>query len=104
MPAYLIGYATDVTDLDAMARYQEMGNKAQKKFGGRTLARGGDWQTLEGDWVPGSAVSIVEFADYETAKQAYYEETYQAAKELRKGACNACLVLVDGLERGAQAE
>jgi uncharacterized protein (DUF1330 family) len=104
MPAYLIGYSGEVTNPEAMARYQEMANKAQQKFVARPLAHGGRWEVLEGDWRPDSPITIVEFADYESAKQAFHDEAYQAARALREGACNPRIVLVEGVKPEGESE
>lgn len=92
---YVIGRIT-VTDPEQYAIYAKLATEAIRKYGGRPLVRGGRWEALEGDARPRNVV--LEFADYDSAKQYYYSAEYQAAKQERLRAGVAELVLVEGPE------
>ena len=50
MPAYVIAYAGNVRDADAIAEYRRRNTDAVARHGGRFLARGGEVEVLEGPW------------------------------------------------------
>ena len=85
---YVIGRIT-VTDPEQYAIHAKLATEAIRKYGGR-------WEALEGDARPRNLV--LEFADYDSARQYYYSAEYQAAKQERLRAGVAELVLVEGPE------
>jgi Uncharacterized conserved protein len=94
MPAYIIA-DVKVTDTVAYERYKALTPNAITKNGGRFLARGGQSETLEGDWQPNRVV-ILEFPDYATAKAFYDSPEYREAREARKDASEFKMIVVDG--------
>ena len=94
MPAYWIAHVT-VTDPEAYKGYQALAPAAFAAHGARFLARGGEAETLEG---PGFARHVViEFPTLAAARACYDSAGYQAAKAKRAGACEAQVIIVDGL-------
>ncbi len=92
--AYWIAHVT-VTDPDQYQKYIEASRVAFVKYDAKILARGGDYVQIAGD---GHARNVViEFASLQTAKECYHSPEYQAAKELRKDAGIANMVLVEGV-------
>ncbi len=71
MPAYVIAYAGNVRDADAIAEYRRRNTDAVARHGGRFLARGGEVEVLEGPW-PHERCVIMEFPDAAAAR-AWYE-------------------------------
>jgi uncharacterized protein (DUF1330 family) len=92
--AYWIAHVT-VTDPAQYQKYVEASRAAFVKYGAVVLARGGAYEQLAGE---GHARNVViEFASLQTAKDCFYSPEYQAAKELRKNAGIANMVLVEGV-------
>jgi len=95
MPAYVLSEVA-VRDQAAMAAYRERAARSIAAHGGRYLVRGGDVETLEGNWRPGPLI-VVEFPDIETARRWYRSEEYAAALEVRDAALSRNLILVEGV-------
>ncbi|HEX4022718.1 MAG TPA: DUF1330 domain-containing protein [Acidobacteriaceae bacterium] len=95
MAAYLISDLT-VRNAEAFETYRTRAAKAITKYGGRYLARGGEVQTLEGDWKP-KAIVIVEFPSMEQARAWYQSPEYATALEVHDVALARNLILVDGV-------
>ncbi len=96
MPAYVIASVTDARDAEKLARYREGNTAAVEKHGGRFIARGGELETLEGDW-PALRIVIMEFPDMDTARSWYQSDDYAPLRELRQSASDTDIVLVEGL-------
>jgi uncharacterized protein (DUF1330 family) len=64
-------------------------------YGGRFIVRGGEVETLEGDWAPKRLV-IAEFPSVERAKAWWASEEYAAAKALRQATARTQMVVVAG--------
>ena len=95
MPAYIV-VEVEVNDPVRYEDYKKMVPPSLKPFGGRFLVRGGDIETLEGDWAPKRFV-IVEFPSIEKAK-AWWESTeYAEAKALRQATAKTQMILAQGL-------
>ena len=94
MPAYWIAHVT-VTDPDAYKGYQALAPAAFAAHGARFLARGGEADTPEGAGFDRHVV--IEFPDLAAARACYASAAYQAAKSRRDGACEAMVVIVQGL-------
>jgi uncharacterized protein (DUF1330 family) len=94
--AYII---VDMNILD-MAQYQQymaVAPVAVAAAGGEYLVRGGQFETLEGEWRP-SRIAMLKFPSFEIAKAFYDGELYRAAREKRSGATEFFnMVLVEGV-------
>lgn len=95
MPAYIISDVT-IRDREAFEAYRTRAAASIAAHGGRYLVRGGDVETLEGNWQPGPLI-VVEFPDIETARRWYRSEEYAAALEVRDAALSRNLILVEGI-------
>ena len=95
MPAYIIVDA-EVTDPERYAEYRKAVPPTLAEHGGRMLVRGGEWELIEGDWKP-KRVIVVEFPSVEKAKSWYASPAYAAARELRRGAANLNMIVVEGV-------
>jgi uncharacterized protein (DUF1330 family) len=94
MPAYWIAHVT-VTDPSRYAGYQALAPSAFARHGARFLARGGAFEVLEGPQLERHVV--IEFPDLSAARACYASEEYSAARALREGACEAHVVIVEGV-------
>jgi uncharacterized protein (DUF1330 family) len=94
MPAYVIA-DIDVQDPDAYARYRELSGPSVARHGGRFVVRGGEHETLEGDWQPHRLV-LIEFDDVDAARAWWDSDDYREAAGVRRSASTGSLVLVEG--------
>lgn len=91
---YWIALVT-VTDPQTYYGYQQVAPAAFAKYGARFLARGGAATTLEGAvW---QRHVVIEFDSKERALACYESPEYRAAREKRAAACQASIVIVEGL-------
>src|SRR5919109_5257385 len=67
-----------------------------RKFGGRFLVRGGQFECAEG--ASRSRNIVIEFPDYATALACYRSPEYEKALRLRMGRSEADLLIVEGYD------
>ena len=94
MAAYVL-VDIEVTDQETYDDYRRQVPPLVEKYGGKYLVRGGDLETLEGDWQPKRLI-VLEFPSVVNAKQFYDSEEYGPLKALRIKATNSKMVLVEG--------
>ena len=94
MPAYVI-LDIDVTDPDEYEGYRQRSGAIAEQYGGLFRVRGGDPQTVEGDWAP-SRIVVLEFPSSEAARAWYDSPEYQEILPLRQAAAHSRAILVDG--------
>lgn len=94
MPAYWIAHVT-ITDPDRYKGYQTLAPAAFAAYGARFLVRGGAYSVMEG--VLHDRHVVIEFPDLAAARACYASPEYTAARLARDGACEADLVIVDGM-------
>ena len=92
---YMIAHVT-VTDPDQYAVYAKMAGEAIRLHGGKPLARGGRYETMEGQSRARNVV--LEFESYDKALAYVRSPEYQAAKTAREGAGICDMVVVEGFE------
>lgn len=92
--AYWIAHVT-VTDPDPYKLYADGAPVAFEKYGATILARGGEFQQMEGDGRPRNVV--IEFESLEKAIACYNSDEYQAARKHRENAGVADIVIVEGV-------
>ncbi len=95
MPAYVIG-RVNVTDPEQYKEYTAESGGSIAEFGGRFVVRGGETTTFEGPEETRRMV-VVEFESVEQAKAWYHSERYARVRELRAGAAEFEMVLVEGV-------
>jgi len=95
MPAYFI-VDNEVTDSAGFEEYRKQVPITVEKYGGRFLVRGGQIQTLEGDWKP-KRIVVTEFPSIEQARRWYDSEDYRPLKALRSRSARGSVVLVEGV-------
>ena len=84
----------DVRDPEGYKGYVAAAKAAFEKYGATFLARGGAFETLEGQ---GRARNVViEFPSLAAAHDCYHSPEYQAAKAIRQQYADAEMVLVEG--------
>ena len=95
MPAYIISEVSEVVDGAAMERYRALAEVTIKQYGGRYLVRGGEWESLEGEWALERTI-VVEFPSWERAKAWYQSQEYAAARDLSRIALKRKMLVVEG--------
>ncbi len=95
MTAYLFAEVKDLTDQEAFREYTTKIGATQVPFGGKSVIRGTNFETLEGDWNP-SGFIVIEFPDRAKAMDWYNSEEYRPLMELRKRLANTNVVIMDG--------
>ena len=94
MPAYFI-VDNEVTDPAGFEEYRKQVPGTLEKYGGKILVRGGQMQTLEGDWKP-KRIVVTEFPSIEQARRWYDSEEYRPLRALRLRTARGSVVLVEG--------
>ena len=93
MSAYVL-VEIEVTNPEGYAEYRPLASESVAKHGGRYLARGGNTEHLEGDWLP--RIVVLEFESLEAAHAWYHSDDYQAAIPLRRDNSRSRMVAVEG--------
>ena len=96
MTAYVIS-DIDVHDPETYREYVALVPGTIEPFGGRFVVRGGEHETLEGEWRP-SRLVVIEFPSADDARRWYRSEAYVAAMAIRGRASTGSLVLVAGAD------
>jgi uncharacterized protein (DUF1330 family) len=87
----------DVKDPERYQDYRRMVLPTIQKYGGKFLIRGGQVETLEGDWKPSRFV-VIEFESVQKAKDWWDSPEYRPARDLRQQISRAQLIVVEGDE------
>ena len=95
MPAYVI-VDVEITDAVEYEGYKKLTPGSLLPFDGKFIVRGGETETLEGNWKPGRMV-VLEFPTVEKAKQWWSSDTYAGAKAIRQRAANTRMIVVNGV-------
>ena len=95
MSAYVV-VEVEVHDKDRYETYKQMVLPSLAAYGGRFIVRGGEVETLEGEWSPTRLV-IVEFPSAERAKAWWGSEEYAEAKALRQATARSRMIVVAGV-------
>lgn len=95
MAAYFIVDQQGITDPETMKTYSAGVAATVEHYGGTFLVRGGDPETIEGDW-PAKRVIMIEFADRAALKAWYDSPEYADLKAMRIASSSANIIAVDG--------
>ena len=96
MPAYVIA-DIEVHDPETYKEYTALVQAALEPFEGRFLVRGGNCESLEGDWQPQRLV-VIEFPTAEHARGWHSSPDYVKAMAIRHRASTGSLILAHGVE------
>ena len=95
MAAYII-VDVEITDPEEYQTYTQQTRATIEKYGGKFIVRGGQPETLEGDWQP-ERVVILEFPSVEQARTWYSSPMYTAIIGIRHRAANSRMILVQSV-------
>ncbi|MEY2803344.1 MAG: hypothetical protein RL657_680 [Pseudomonadota bacterium] len=96
MPAAYIIANVRVTNPEQYAEYRKWSTAAFEAHQAEVLVRGGNFEVIEGDWVPDRLV-VVRFPSVEAAHRFYDSPEYGKARVAREGAAIMRLVIVEGV-------
>ncbi|GAB3812189.1 DUF1330 domain-containing protein [Pontibacter rugosus] len=94
MPAYIIA-EIDVTDPETYTAYTQLTPATLAAYGGKFIVRGGQHETLEGDWQPNRMV-VLEFESLARAKEWWNSPEYAGPKSIRQKASNTNMIVIEG--------
>ena len=94
MTAYVI-IDIEVTDPEGYKEYVKMAPEVVKLYGGKYIVRGGQNETLEGDWQAKRLV-ILKFPSVVQAKNWLNSPEYASARALRHRYARTNMVVVEG--------
>lgn len=86
----------DVHDLQAYQDYVEANARAFRKYGARSLVRGGQAERVEG--ATRSRLVILEFPNYATTIACYRSPEYAEALSIRQAHSTGDVVIVEGYD------
>jgi len=95
MTAYII-VDIEVTDPVGYEDYKRLASPTLAIYGGKYIARGGNTEVLEGEWIPKRLV-ILEFENSERAKAWLNSPEYAEARKLRHTYAKSNMVVVDSV-------
>jgi uncharacterized protein (DUF1330 family) len=95
MAGYVIA-EVEIVDPQGFEEYRQLVPATIEKYGGKFVVRGGNTETLEGQWQPKRLV-IIQFDSVERAKQWWASEEYREAKALRQRTAITNLVVAEGV-------
>jgi uncharacterized protein (DUF1330 family) len=95
MSAYVI-VDIKVTEPVVYEEYKKLAAATVTAYGGKYLARGGQTETLEGQWVPNRLV-ILQFGSIAGAKEWLVSPEYSEARQLRHRSAISNMVIVEGV-------
>jgi uncharacterized protein (DUF1330 family) len=96
MKAYII-VDVKITDPVRYDDYKKLTPASLVPYGGKFIVRGGQTETLEGEWKPGRIV-VLEFSSLEKAKAWWSSDGYAPAKAIRQSASESKMIVVEGFE------
>ncbi|MFN0160740.1 MAG: DUF1330 domain-containing protein [Burkholderiales bacterium] len=96
MSAYVIAIIK-VNDPDAYAEYARLAGPVNTQFNSRILARGGEFEFLEGS-LDCNRVVINRFENMADARAFYHSVEYQAARARRIGAADFNMLVIQGMD------
>jgi uncharacterized protein (DUF1330 family) len=94
MAGYIVA-DIEITDPDEYQKYTRQTAATLERYGGKFLVRGGQPETVEGDW-KARRIVIIEFPSVEQAKAWYDSPEYSAIKGIRQRSAISNILLVHG--------
>jgi uncharacterized protein (DUF1330 family) len=95
MPAYII-VEIEVTDPVGYEEYKKQAAATVERYGGKYIVRGGECETIEGDWKP-KRVVVLQFDNMEGAKAWLNSPEYVEPRKQRHRTAKTRMILVKGL-------
>jgi uncharacterized protein (DUF1330 family) len=87
---------SDITDMKRHSEYAKANRDVLRRYGARFLVRWGQQDVAEG--TARERQVVIEFPDYASAYNCYHDPEYEAAHQLRIGAAEGDVVIVEGYD------
>jgi uncharacterized protein (DUF1330 family) len=94
MKAYVI-VEISITDPVEYEAYKKLTPATIAAYDGKFIVRGGQTESLEGDWEP-ERIVVLEFPSVTRAKEWWNSDTYTKAKIIRQRAAKTRMIVVEG--------
>lgn len=94
MPAYVI-VEVSIDDPKDYEEYKKLTPASITAYDGRFVVRGGQTETLEGDWQP-ERIVVLEFPTVARAKEWWGSDMYSKAKVIRQRSAKTKMIVVPG--------
>ena len=94
MKGYWIALYKKIDNKESLKDYSSKVTPIIKKFGGKPLVRGGEYECLEGENFPRTV--IWEFPNYESAIKCHNSKEYQEGWALAKNTTDRNLQIIQG--------
>lgn len=95
MAAYVI-VDVSIHDPAAYEDYKKLTPSAIAAYDGKFIVRGGQTETLEGEWQP-ERIVVLEFPTVERAKEWWDSNLYAEPKVIRQRAATSRMIVVPGV-------
>jgi uncharacterized protein (DUF1330 family) len=95
----MVAYAIidlDVHDKSGFEEYQKSVPTFIAKHGGQYVVRGGQFEVLEGNWIPHRLV-LLRFPDRASIRSFLADPEFETLTKLRRKTTNSSIVVVDGI-------
>ena len=94
MPAYVI-VEVSIQDPNDYEEYKKLTPATIAAYNGRFVVRGGQTETLEGDWQP-ERIVVLEFPTVNRAKEWWASDVYSKTKTIRQRRAKTKMIVVQG--------
>ena len=95
MAAYII-VDLEITEPIEYEEYKKRAGATVEKYGGKYIVRGGECETLEGDWEP-KRIVVLQFENAERAKAWLNSQEYAEPRKMRHRTAKTRMILVEGM-------
>ena len=85
----------NILDDEKLSRYGQQAEIAIEKFGGKFLVRGGEFQTVEGEWTYTRNI-LIHFPSYEKAVEWYNSDELKPVKKMRLDNSTSNAIIIKG--------
>jgi uncharacterized protein (DUF1330 family) len=94
MPAYVI-VDIDIVDPVGYEEYKKLASATVEKYGGKYIVRGGQVETLEGNWNP-KRIVVLQFESMQRAKDWLNCAEYREPRKMRHRTAKTKMIVVEG--------
>jgi uncharacterized protein (DUF1330 family) len=95
MPAYVI-VDIDIVDPVGYEEYKKLASATVEKYGGKYIVRGGQVETLEGNWNP-KRIVVLQFESMQRAKDWLNCAEYCEPRKMRHRTAKTKMIVVEGV-------
>jgi uncharacterized protein (DUF1330 family) len=95
MPAYVI-VDIDIVDPVGYEEYKKLASATVEKYGGKYIVRGGQVETLEGNWNP-KRIVVLQFESMQRAKDWLNCAEYREPRKIRHRTAKTKMIVVEGV-------